>query len=210
MDELTCPACGSPINFKSRFSVLTVCDYCQSVIAREQKQLTAQGKASVLADDFSVIQLGTRGRYQNSPFEIIGLIKATWEDGFWNEWHALEENGQSGWLLEAMGEYSYVRALPEPAPPIEPTQCRVGDSITLAQKTFRVMDIKAFECSAFYGELPFHIENGAQGLSIDLKSQDNHCAYIVQQDKNITYYLGQFHDIDSLKLTHLKDIEGWL
>ncbi len=38
-------------------------------------------------------------------FGLIGRIQLKYEQGLWNEWHLLFDDGKSGWLSEAGGEY---------------------------------------------------------------------------------------------------------
>lgn len=209
MQNQSCPACGGLIAFKSRFSTLCVCQHCQSVLKRADKSLTIQGHTSVLTDDYSVIQLGTQGEYHQVPFEVIGLIKVVWEDGFWNEWHVIEQDGQSAWLIEAMGLYSYVQEIKAPATSKPATAYHVGQQQTFKNQPFQVVDIKHYECQTIYGEIPFHMVEGLKGTSVDFRSENNQCAYISYFSDEAHYYIGEFHDIASLKLNNLKQIEGW-
>ena len=44
-------------------------------------------------------------RYQGAAFTLVGRLQYRYADGTWNEWHALFDNGRSGWLSEDNGRY---------------------------------------------------------------------------------------------------------
>lgn len=188
---------------------MTVCSYCQSVLHRDKTTLTAEGKIATLSDDYSVIQLGSTGRIEHKSFEVIGYIKASWESGFWNEWHVVEEDGEPAWLVEAMGHFSYVRAMNFPTSFKRGYQFNIGENIYLESNRFIVTDIKQFTCDYIAGELPFHVKQKAQGISIDLKSHVGLCAYIERIRDQTRVFVGQFYDLDELKLTNLRELDDW-
>ena len=68
--------------------------------------------------DPSPIQIGTEGIYRNKPFVVIGRILYEYDQGGWNEWHLMFNDGTSGWLSDASPEYavSFLRPLPPKVP----------------------------------------------------------------------------------------------
>ena len=96
--KANCPSCGSEVLFKSSISVFAVCDHCKSMIVRHDMDLEALGQMAQLPDDISPLKLGSRGKYKNTVFEVIGRLKVAWSEGYWNEWFVLFENGMAGWL----------------------------------------------------------------------------------------------------------------
>src|SRR5688572_12411014 len=105
MLKLNCPSCAATIVFKSRVSVLAVCSYCKSAVVRHDLNVENLGKMAELPPDMSPLQLGTRGKYEGTSFEIVGRLKVAWEEGTWNEWYLLFDSGRDGWLAEAQGFY---------------------------------------------------------------------------------------------------------
>lgn len=214
MQSAICPACGAAIQFKSRFSCMTVCPYCQSLLVRQENNLLLKGKVAALMDDPSALQIGTRGKYQDQSFEIIGLLKAEWEQGFWNEWYILEDNGTQAWMCEALGFLSYVREITI-HDDLATYNFQVGTAIELEHIPYIATDIKSYTVAACVGELPFEIQPGDQGLSIDCQSeQSGHYAYLdFTQNKNsekaARVYTGKIVAFEALSFTNLREIDGW-
>lgn len=203
-----CPACGAQIQFKSRFSTMSVCSFCNSMLVREQDQLKFEGQMAVLSEDMSPLQVGTQGQYNNKAFEIIGQLKIVWQEGFWNEWYVLEADGTQAWLGEALGFFSYAHEIILPAQ-FEIDQVRVGEEITLNDRIYVVSDIKNCTVEGVVGELPFEIQAGIPGISIDCRSSKSKCAFIECIQSNCRVFTGQYVDIEDLNLTNLRELEGW-
>ncbi len=207
--SVACPACGGELQFKSRFSAMGICPYCQSVLKRDGELWRQTGKMAALPPDMSPFQIGTQGKYLLNPFEMIGQLKVAWQDGFWNEWYLLEENGNQAWLAEAMGflSYSYEVALTSALE--NPKDYRVGHTLTLAGETYTISDIKDFECVGCVGELPLEFSAGMQGVSIDLLSTDDNCAYLEYSQNRYRFFKGKNVDFDQLDLSGLRELDGW-
>src|SRR3982751_4721532 len=100
-----CPNCGAPIEFRSAASAFAVCSFCKSTIVRDGDALRRIGESADLFDDHSPLQLGAGGTYQGAAFTLVGRLQYRYAEGTWNEWHALFDNGKSGWLSEDNGRY---------------------------------------------------------------------------------------------------------
>ena len=113
-----CPNCGAPVDFRSPASAFAVCSFCKSTIVRDGDALRKIGQSAELFDDHSPLQLGAGGRYQGAGFTLVGRLQYRYADGTWNEWHALFDNGKSGWLSEDNGRYviAFDAPLTGPAP----------------------------------------------------------------------------------------------
>jgi hypothetical protein len=120
--QASCPACGAPIQFNIGSSVVRICDYCNSVVARGDRQLEDLGKVADLVETGSPLQLGLRGVYRGQPFELTGRAQLGHAaGGMWDEWYAAFQNGHWGWLAEAQGRFylTFPDSLPQEAA-IEP------------------------------------------------------------------------------------------
>ncbi len=117
--ESSCPSCGAPVRFRWSGAVQTVCTYCSSVLVRHDLDLEAVGKKSSPPPTTSPVQLGTRGRFRDRPFTVVGRIAYEYERGGWSEWHLVFGDGSSGWLSDAQAEYavSFLAADAGPLPP---------------------------------------------------------------------------------------------
>lgn len=209
MFSTVCPACGAPIQFKSRFSKTTVCSFCQSLLARKEDSVVYSGKIAKLAEDMSVLQIGTKGRFSAINFEIIGQIKINWSDGYWNEWYVLEESGAQAWISEAMGILNYVYEYKPPEDLNNPHSYDLNSIIALNDTDFSISDIKAFTVAGCLGELPFEIKQDLRGISFDLISEDDDCAFLEYYENYWRAFIGKNVEFESLNLTNIRVPDGW-
>ena len=87
---------------------------------RTDVNLEKVGVVSDLPLDSSPIQLGTSGVYENRAFTVAGRILYDYDEGSWNEWHVMLNQGGSAWLSDAQSQYAVtfaVTADPLPALP---------------------------------------------------------------------------------------------
>lgn len=206
---LSCPACGGELEFKSRFSAMSICPYCQSILLKKDELWLQQGKMAVLPTDMSPFQVGTHGIYRKQPFEMIGKLKVAWTDGFWNEWYIVEQDGTAAWLAEAMGFLSYSHEVELNEPLNEPLFYQVGQVITLHNESYTISDLKEFECIGCVGELPMEFTQGMKGVSIDLVTTDDDCAYLEYTGGVYRFFKGKNVDFDALQLDNLRALDGW-
>ncbi|MBC7899262.1 MAG: DUF4178 domain-containing protein, partial [Saprospiraceae bacterium] len=114
--QANCPNCAGPVEFKAGSTVVLVCPFCRSAIARNDRQLTDLGKVADIAESESPLKLGLRGKYNGNGFELTGRAQLSPETGgFWDEWYATFSNGWVGWLAEAQGKFylTFYQPLPE-------------------------------------------------------------------------------------------------
>ena len=114
--EVSCPACGAPIAFKTGSSIVVVCEFCNSVVARGDRKLEDLGKIAALVETGSPLDLGLRGVYQGVPFELTGRAQLGHQaGGMWDEWYAAFQDGRWGWLAEAQGRFylTFEQSMPE-------------------------------------------------------------------------------------------------
>ena len=46
---------------------------------------------------------------------MVGRIQLRYDDGFWNEWYVLFDEGSGGWLSDASGQYVFTLAQGAPS-----------------------------------------------------------------------------------------------
>ena len=125
--EASCPACGAAIAFKTGSSIVVVCEFCHSVVARGDRKLEDLGKVADLVETGSPLDVGLRGIYQGVSFELTGRAQLGHEaGGIWDEWYGAFQDGRWGWLAEAQGRFylTFQQSLPEQSliPPFEMIQ----------------------------------------------------------------------------------------
>lgn len=213
MAEVSCPACGAGVNFRSKATVYLVCEYCRSLIVRHDLDLEARGKVAELQDEMTPLQLGTSGTYKGKAFTLVGRIQREWDGGFWSEWHALFADGSSGWLAQAEGDYMIMRE--KPAPQGFPSSADLrkagpGYEVTLSGRHFEVTDVKQSKISSYAGELPRGAVRSPNILSLDLTDTDAGFATIEIDDEGATaIYVGESGDFATFRFSNLKAVDGW-
>jgi len=106
MLESNCPACGAPLIFKRGSSVVVICEYCRSVVARTDRALEDLGKVAEVSETDSPLDVGLRGIYRDAAFELTGRAQLGHQaGGVWDEWYAAFADGRWGWLAEAQGRF---------------------------------------------------------------------------------------------------------
>lgn len=165
-----CPNCGAPVEFRSAASAFAVCSFCRSTIVREGEALRKIGESAELFDDHSPLQLGASGSYQGSSFTLVGRLQYRYKDGTWNEWHALFDNGRSGWLSEDNGRYVVAFDAPLTGTVPAADELRPGLQLIVAGQPWTVGSVAAAKLNAVQGELPFR-PNAERGFVVaDLRS----------------------------------------
>ncbi len=201
-----CPNCGAKITFRWSASVQTVCEYCKSILVRTDVDLQKVGQVADLPPNSSPIQIGTEGIYGPHSFVAIGRIIYEYDQGNWNEWHLMMNDGTSGWLSDAQDEYAVTFAAPGRKLPKE---CEVGQQFAWDNNPYTVSTITKAHYRGVEGELPFQYWDKADVVFADLMSITGKFATIDYSDDEPALYLGEYVDFDSLKLKNLRSFEGW-
>ena len=157
-----CPNCGAPVEFRSAASAFAVCSFCRSSIVRDGEALRRIGQSAELFDDHSPLQLGAAGRHQGAAFVLVGRLQYRYAEGTWNEWHALFDNGRSGWLSEDNGRYVFAFDAPLNGEAPAAETLRAGQTLRVAGMAWSVASVSAAKLIAAQGELPFkpNLERG--------------------------------------------------
>ncbi|MBI5280926.1 MAG: DUF4178 domain-containing protein [Candidatus Solibacter usitatus] len=205
-----CPACGAPVQFAWSSAVQTACPYCKAILVRHDVDLEKVGEVADLPPDASPIQILSEGVFDNKRFTVIGRIRYEWDQGAWNEWHLLFTDQTSGWLSDAQADYavSFLAQAPaEPFPAAE--ELPRGRVFQLQGAQFMVTHLTRVHYVGFEGELPFTTTDRSEFLSADLRTQDARFATIDYSEEPPLLFLGRFVDFESLKMSNLREFEGW-
>jgi hypothetical protein len=204
----TCPNCGAKIVFQWSSSVQTVCEYCKSVLVRTDVDLAEIGQVADLPPDISPIQLNTEGIYRNKAFVVIGRILYEYEQGGWNEWHFMMNDGTNGWLSDAQEEYGVSFAANGQKLPVE-SQLRAEQQFSWNGEMYTLSVITEAHFRGVQGELPFQYWDKDNVVFADLRTQSKKFATLDYSDAEPALYLGEFVELDELKLKNLRKFEGW-
>jgi hypothetical protein len=209
MRTANCPSCGAPITFRWSDAVQTTCEYCRSILVRHDVNLERVGEVAAMPEDASPIQIGTEGIFENRAFQVIGRIFYDYEQGGWNEWHLIFNDGKSGWLSDAQLEYA-VSFLTDPKGPIPPEgELLHSQEIFFSGVAYYVASVTLANYAGVEGELPFEYWDKQRVAFADLRTHDGRFGTIDFSDSPPLLFFGQFVEYDSLKLKNVRLIEGW-
>ncbi|MDO5691258.1 MAG: DUF4178 domain-containing protein [Pseudomonadota bacterium] len=167
-----CPACGAPVEFRSAQSTHAVCAYCQSTVVRDGEALKRIGKMAELFDDHGLLQLGASGRIDGQGFQLVGRLQYRYDEGTWNEWHALLADGAGAWLSEDNGAYVFSRPVDAPARAVPAAErFRVGATTALNGQQYAVTSNVTATLIAAQGELPRLPPLGQPFAVVELRTQ---------------------------------------
>jgi len=166
-----CPNCGGGVEFRAGTSLLTVCPYCSSAVARVGGDIThleVTGQVAPLADVGSPLRVGTRGTLRNRSFVLLGRAQYDYGAGPWNEWYAAFDDGRWGWVAEAEGRVIISFEAPMDDPPSF-AQADVGSHLRLSDHRFTVVERRQASLISAEGELPFPVTPGGSFRYCDLE-----------------------------------------
>jgi hypothetical protein len=203
-----CPNCGAPIRFRWSSAVQTVCEFCRSILVRRDLDLAKVGVVADLPADSSPIQIATEGVWRNRSFVVIGRILYEYEQGGWNEWHAVFSDGASGWLSDAQARYGVTFLTPMAGLPPELSVAR-GQQYRWNGALYEVTCLTRARYRGLEGELPFEYWDKDEVLFADLESRDARFATLDYSDPEPMLFLGDAVEFDDLHLKNLRQFEGW-
>lgn len=175
--KANCPSCGAPIEFKAGSTIVLICPFCRSAVARTDRKLEDLGKVAEIMQSESPLKLGLKGEFIGNRFELTGRAQLKHElGGFWDEWYATFSNGWVGWLAEAQGKFymTFYQPLPKDVavPAFESLQ--LGETVSqIPSKTPLVVVEKGMATSvAADGEIPYKLEPNEKSNYADLAGKD--------------------------------------
>jgi hypothetical protein len=203
-----CPNCGAPVQFRWPGAVQTTCEYCRSILVRRDVNLEKVGEVGELPREASPVQIGTEGVYRNKAFQVVGRILYEYEEGGWNEWHIIFNDGASGWLSDAQLEYtvSFVTQPPEVLPAAG--QIARARQFNWGGVRYEVTSLTRAHYRGVAGELPFEYWDKKDVLFADLRSPDARFGTIDYSDPTPLLFLGEAVEFEDLHLKNLRTMEA--
>ena len=201
-----CPSCGAPVEFKSGQSIVVICSYCRSAVARTDRGLNDLGKVAELVQTGSPLDVGLRGKWKDVTFELTGRAQLGHEmGGQWDEWYATFSNGWLGWLAEAQGRFYITFQYPIPegveVPPFD--QLQLGQSVPglpwptplIVAETGRATALGA------KGEIPYLLTPGETYYYADLSGVNGAFGTLDYNQSPPLVFLGQQVTLADLGIT---------
>ncbi|MCZ2390657.1 MAG: DUF4178 domain-containing protein [Acidobacteria bacterium] len=181
--KTSCPACAGPIEFTAGSTIVVICPYCRSAVARTDRGVEDLGKIAEVAQSQSPLKVGLKGQFNGERFSLTGRAQMRHEmGGTWDEWYATFSNGWVGWLAEAQGRFYLTFYQPMP----EGTALPGIDALVLGQPVSQIPSqvplIVQERGSATYaaaeGEIPYKLTPGEVFQYADLAGKNDAFATI--------------------------------
>jgi len=204
-----CPSCGAPVEFVWSGAVQTVCPFCRSILVRHDIDLRKVGEVADLPPDSSPIQIRTEGIYNNKAFVVVGRIMYEYEQGGWNEWHAVFSDGASGWISDAQSEYdvSFLNKSIQALPPSG--EAYRGKEYVFENILYQVTSRTEAHYLGVEGELPFQYWDKSNVVFADLRSHEGRFGTLDYSGNPPLLYLGEPVEFEDLHFKNLRQFEGW-
>jgi Zn finger protein HypA/HybF involved in hydrogenase expression len=174
--QANCPSCAAPVEFKAGSTIVLVCPFCRSAIARTDRGLQDLGKVAEIAESQSPLKLGLKGEFKGARFELTGRAQLRHElGGYWDEWYATFSNGWVGWLAEAQGNFYLTFYQPLASGVVLPSfdQLQVGQPVNEIPGASLVVQEKGVATAvAADGEIPYKLTPNEQSRYADLSGRD--------------------------------------
>ncbi|MBX3063254.1 MAG: DUF4178 domain-containing protein [Anaerolineae bacterium] len=176
MQQLTCANCGGPIEIDNQFIRTVTCKFCgSSYLVRGSDNLDPTGKSASLADYPSRLSVGMRGAVRGRGFRVLGRVRYSYDDGFWEEWQvAWDDGAPPDWLEEDEGYWTlYKRERVKSEIPAY-DQVRVGSKININNRSVFITEKRRARMIGSEGQfssvLPLkgdfgYIQGAADGLA---------------------------------------------
>lgn len=181
--KANCPSCAAPIEFQNGATVVLVCPFCRSAVARTDRAVEDLGKVADIADSESPLKLGLKGSFKDHKFELTGRAQLRHDaGGVWDEWYATFSNGWVGWLAEAQGKFYLTFYQPLPQGAILPSfnALEIGQTVEQIPNRTPLMVTEKGTATAIAadGEIPYKLTPNERSDYADLSGRDSAFATI--------------------------------
>jgi len=210
--QANCPSCGGQVQFTAGSTIVVVCPYCRSAIARTDRGLEDIGKVAEIADSESPLKLGLKGTYKDTRFELTGRAQMRHElGGYWDEWYATFSNGWVGWLAEAQGRFYMTFYQPLQAGVTLPdfNDLQLGQNVDgiPSPSPLMVQERGHGTTVAADGEIPYKLTPGDKFAYADLAGKNNAFATIDYSTAPPWVFVGSQVTLAEIGLSDAKPVQ---
>jgi hypothetical protein len=206
--KANCPSCAGPVEFKSGASVVVVCPFCRSAVARTDRALQDLGKVAEVMQTGSPLRVGLNGTYRGHRFQLTGRAQLKHSaGGVWDEWYATFSNGWVGWLAEAQGRFylTFYQPLPDGVSAPAFDELQVGQPIPpINNQTYIVAEKGVAATVSAEGEIPYQLVPNEQVYFADLSGINNAFATIDYSTKPAYVFAGSQVSLEDIGLAEAK------
>lgn len=133
MQQMQCKSCGAPLQIENQFIRSVTCGFCGTAyMVSGDSTLDTTGKTAALANYPSRLKVYSKGTIRGRGFTVLGRIRYTYDEGFWDEWQiGWDDNAPPSWLEEDEGYWTVFdkQRVRGEVPPYE--NIRVGSTVNI-------------------------------------------------------------------------------
>lgn len=210
--KANCPNCAGPIEFTSGSTIVLVCPFCRSAVARTDRRLEDLGRVAEIAESGSPLRLGLRGEFRGHKFELTGRAQIGHEDGgVWDEWYATFSNGWVGWLAEAQGKFylTFYKPLPDGLRLPKFEELVIGQPVKGLQPQTPLVVVEKGTATALAadGEIPYKLEPNEKSNYADLTGKNKVFGTIDYSTNPPFFFLGEEVSLAEIGLADARPAE---
>jgi len=184
-----CPNCGGPVEFRFGATMVTVCEFCHSAIARGDRDVELIGEVAEVVQTQSVMYLGSTGHYRGKPFECVGRVQYRHAaGGIWDEWYLRLPADKLAWLADAQGQLhlTFPRPIRRHSQVPDFPSLTLGQIVSLGDNDLTVTEKGTAKAIAAQGEIPWAFRPGDDHVYADLRGDGGWFASFEYDDaKNV-------------------------
>lgn len=171
VQALSCPSCGSSLNWVPGVTKQIVCPSCRSQVDTTTDVATVMAAGERMERLKTTLELGAKGTIGGSAYQVIGAMQRRDDEGEeWTEYQLYSPRGGFLWLIETAEGWQ--RARVQDDWPV----WNHGDTIKLGSVTFRKLyEYEATVISAV-GAFNWRVQEGDTGHVVEFESGKNRLA----------------------------------
>lgn len=160
-------------------------------------------------EDMSVIRLGTKGVYQEVAFEVIGRLQYFFQERYRNQWFLLCSQGDSAWLGDWDGNYSWLSKLVVVRNKFENPSPGKKVQINNLEYFTEQIDVSRKVCGE--GELGNFYFSPDKFVTIECYTLEQEVAFAnIFTDKKVEGFSGHYVDWNLLNFQDLRQHHDWV
>ncbi len=151
--SIKCPSCGAEHSLHNPGIITVVCDYCGNAVYWDEEKIKDAGKQAVLPEGLTRLYRGAGGTLFNRRFLVLGRVRYSFGQGFWDEWYLEFADGRLGWLSEDNFELAWeTRAKDADLPSFE--ELWPGNRVVVGEREYVIEEKGEAVCLGVEGKLP--------------------------------------------------------
>ena len=184
MNIYSCPQCRRSVQRKLKDSALVLCTNCNAKVFGEM-EIPSDGHG--VSDDLCFLQIGSKGKYLNKKFEIVGRIRMQMKDDFRSLWCALYDDAKNPtlWICQSLESLSFAADTFKAFPPKSDVDLKAGGKVVFGDKIkLNVGFVSAPLTIQYEGEIARFPKPDGDFIFIHAANH-NHTALVVCVNKNL-------------------------